>query len=348
MADSMAKVGGDGAAGESGKGGNVNVDSLVDSALSSMLAEEGAQEPAEGDKTAEASEVAEDGEQGLEEPAEDQEEASEQLGGTEDKPWTVKDMPADRYVSVKVDGKPVTVSMREMADGYIRQETFRERVREAGDAGKKAKDIADRAISWQKQQAESLAQAMSSPEELLEYFMGGDEGREAVLRQLATAYAKIVKADQADPNARTRRANEREQKRLQAERTAWEQQRQQSEQQRQQQAAVEQQRAALAPGYQQGLKEAGLLGKELTPEFKSTVNGLLGALGRPATAEDVRVAIVRAAKVLDVKPATAAKPAPARIAPKPVKQEPANTNGKRAPRPGSVDAIMAGLKTPRF
>lgn len=336
---------------------SVSVDALADGALAAMAEDlgEGAQEPAEG---AEAPEPAEDpgaAEEAQETAAEGDEWADEQdaddLGGTKEKPWSINDLPTDKFVQVKIDGKMEAVPLRELADGYIRRETFDRRVNEAGEASKRAEEIANRAIEWQRTQRENLSKAMSSPDELLEYFLG-DDTREGVLRQLATRYATLVKAEVSDPTKRHQRISAREQARLDAERKRFEAERQRDQEARQSAQQAAQRQQELAPGYQAGLKEAGLLSTGMTDEMKVTVRGLLHAVtqhtGKPYTADDLRQAIVKAAKVHGAQPAAAKKPAPAVVKPKERPAKPAPSNGKK-PRPGSVEALLAGLgKPPRF
>jgi AcrR family transcriptional regulator len=348
-----------GAGGEPGgsSGGVVSLEALVDGAFEAM-AGDGLLEGVEGIETTGA-----DGEpsEGLEAPqdgAEEPEEASEgdeaeepTTKGTKTDPFKVTDLPDDRFVQVKIDGKLETIPLRELGDGYIRDQTFRRAFNETRQATQHAEAIAQRAVEWQRETKAQIGQVMSNPDMLYDYFTANPQ-REQVLAKAATKYAQLVAQERQDPTARARRETERERARLEAERRRFDEERNSVVQERQQSEAVAARQRELAPGWVQGLKEAGLVGAQVTDELRTTVRGLLVAktqsTRKPATAEDMREAVVKAARILDVKAPPKPKPAVVQPRERVQQRQPANGNGKK-PRAGSVDAIMASLtRKPRF
>lgn len=190
--------------------------------------------------------------------------------GTQDKPYSVKDLPDDKFVQVKIDGKPATVSMKELASGYIRMETFHAAHGRANDAIEEATQMATRSLGERKALRDDLQHLFRTPDRLFKHMLNNNP-REML--ELGKQIAMQFKAWNDDPNALAQhehalqlRQVEGERQRLQQERQQWEQQ------QRSTQAAAEAQKV-WAPAYEKVMKEAGF--PKLTPDFKEDCEALL-------------------------------------------------------------------------
>src|SRR4051812_14700888 len=123
------------------KGGAIGLDGLVNDALGAMGEDTAGgmpeMHPVDAPSSEEPPELYEDG----------TEEVAQGKGSKED-PLAIQDLQADRFVKIKIDGTDEVVSLRELGNGYIREQTFRGRVHRAGEvvqeAATVAKQFADR------------------------------------------------------------------------------------------------------------------------------------------------------------------------------------------------------------
>lgn len=238
--------------------------------------------------------------------------------GSKEEPFTVKDLPADRFIELKVDGEKVVVPLSELARGYISEKTFNQRIT-------KTKQLADEAtqhLTRLKETETSLREAtrtlLSDPEELLGYFTATAE-RENVLMQVAQAFAAQVRKHREDPNARLQYERERDARRLQEERERWQAQKEAEARAAQEREAQERFEKVFRPGWNEGLKRAGFPdvsgqhGQALWEEVMVRLNQRHQS-GKAIAPDDVADFVHRAAKLLELPPKNAGKkprPAPA-------------------------------------
>lgn len=254
-------------------------------------------EPVEGD----VDEEPEDGE--------DQEEAHGR--GSREDPYTVKDLPKDKFIEVKVDGEKRVVSLDELANGYIAQSTFSARIN-------KTKALADQAEIAVKQAGEfrdrlrtEFQQFVGDPNELYNFFLATEE-REQVLEKVAQRYAALLRRFRDNPDERITWARERDRKRLQAEREHFEAQRRAEIEAKQRHEADQRAIAIFKPGWEEGLKRAGFPKptQELYHEVMLRVDQR-ARQGLPIESDHIAEFTERACKLLDLRPATSKRPAPA-------------------------------------
>lgn len=229
--------------------------------------------------------------------------------GSEGNPYTVKTLPADKFVKLKVDGEDTVVPMKELADGYIRQQTFNKRLNHADQLAEQATAIANKAVQERESLRSSFREVMGDPETLFGYML---DNHQPTLERVATEYAKLHASWLKDPHARRAFDLERKETKLR-EREEGETQRRQTEQETQRQdQEVARVRAALEPAYQDGLKAAGF--PKVTPEFQETLKALCEqrrrATGKPITPDDLKAAVIRTAKIVAAETVNERKPEP--------------------------------------
>lgn len=329
--------------------GAATVDSLVDGALGAMAEDaQEAQEGAEGAETAEDPGEGEEGqEDGLEDPGEGEEGEEDDRAtskGSKADPFTVKDLPEDRYIKVKIDGgKEEAVSMRELADGYIRFETFAKRVGTAATAIQQAEGTVRELQEKHGNVRTQVNQLLGDPKKLLDFYLGDSEN-EGIFRAAATEYAQRHAKWKANPQERAAWERDRDAGKLKKEREDFENQKRTQTEAQQRSESNARRSAELKPGWDAGLKEAGF--PNVTSDFQDHVRAILSVVGarsgKPVTADDVKAAVIKTAKLLGSEPGKP-KPKPAVIAPKAKREAPAKPGGK-PPQRGSVEAIMMGLK----
>lgn len=326
----------------SGDGGPISADSLVDSALSAMEAdgflskleatpeELAAQaEPADGD--------------GELEPAIEEESDDEPVStkGAKDDPFTEKDLPEDKYVRIKVDGVEEVVSLKEALKAGIRQSTFHRGVNEAKSAVEQAEGIARRAVEQQSTLRDNINRFLGDPDQLVEFFLADDK-REAILEKAARRYATLVAAERQDPTKRIQRLRARDSESIAARERALAERETKDRTERQQRETVATRQAELKPGWEAGIREAGF--PKVTPELQEYVRAYLVVAsqrsGKPATADDMRQAVIKAAKVTGSAPAAATPPKAPKLAAKPAKHA---RNAAGQFQKGSVDWFMSTL-----
>jgi hypothetical protein len=247
--------------------------------------------------------------------------------GSKDNPLAVKDLPTDKFVMVKVDGKEEVVDLRDAVNGYIRTQTFDRLTSKVKAAETEALEIARGAVEERQQFRDSVTAWFQDPVKVFERL---DEHFPETLQQVGVMVAQRFKHEHENPGAREQRELAKERARLARERQEVEQQRQEHERTQQQREAAARLQEALKPGYTAGIKEAGLLGAKLTPDFRETVSILVERARKAGQldADVMRQIVVRAAKLSPVETVQQRKPAPAPApAPKAVKR-PAS-NGKK-------------------
>ncbi len=291
----------------------------------------------------------EDEEEAAAEAPDEGEEAAPTIG-TKDNPFTVKDLPKHLFIELKIDGEKVKVPLDELAGGYVREQTFHRRLNQTKQLSDRAEQLAKRAGETEEKLRTELRTFLRDPEELYEYFLADDE-RERVLESVAMKYAEMRRRHREKPEERLAWQRERDQRRLQAEREAWEAQRAQAEKERAQKEANERALAIFKPGWEEGLRKAGFPKptQELYDEVMVRIQQRITATGQ-VTSEEIAGFVERAARLLELPPATAQKPK-APKAPAPKRER---VNGKRDPfadlpphkRRNSVDYFTRSL-TPR-
>lgn len=255
----------------------------------------------------------EDDEHGEQDTGEDAE--AHDPRGSKDEPFSVKDLPSDKYIELKVDGEKTVVSLSELAAGYIRESTFSQRINRTKALADEAQAHLTRAKETQTSVREALREFVTDPQQLYDYFLA-TEDREKVLEAVAQRYAGQLRRFRENPQERLAFQRERDQARLQAEREHWENQKQQEAHARQQQEQQERAFKVFKPGWEAGLKKAGFPQptKELWDEVQIRCDQRHRS-GHPVTSEDVAEFVHRAAKLLELPPRSAKKPRPAPAAP---------------------------------
>ncbi len=259
--------------------------------------------------------------------------------GTRDNPLTLKDLPKDKFIEVKIDGQKVVVDLAEAVEGaYMRPEYFHRYVNGVkGELGK-ARQIAEHAVKTQEAASQHWASVLGSPEGLLTYLFDNARGEE-VLEQVAYGFAKIRKAEMADPELRLRRIRARDERELERRRQELDSREQHERTTRENQSRVAQLQASWKPGIDAGLKAAGFpalsldrLPAEMAEEIGLRLDRIRRKKGS-VTAEDWETVIPAAAKAVGAKPATA----PARRPVPAPRQSPAPSAPARKPSNGNVD-----------
>lgn len=244
--------------------------------------------------------------------------------GTEDKPYTVNDLPADRFLKLKVDGQETTLPLREVADGYIRKQTMDVNISRAKQVMQDAERIAKGHIEERTKLRGDLDAFLGDEQRVFKHLL--DRDPDMLLRLgalIGTQYGEWTK----DPGARQRHDFERQQRQLQAERQRVEQERQTWERERTSRAAAEEARRTWEGPFKEAMREAGF--PKITPEFQDTVKALMSqAQKRGQGKVDVatfKAIVLRAAKLVNAETVDQRQP-PGQPAPAP--REPA----QRAPR----------------
>lgn len=278
-----------------------------------------APEADEPDESGEQMPVGEPDDEGEEEEqpeaeAEGAEEDEHDSRGSKDDPFTVKDLPKDRYIEIKVDGEKAVVSFDELASGYIREQTFTKRVNKTKLLADEAEAMIGRARATQQQVRDELRSFLYDPEQLYDFFLASED-REQIFETAARKYAELRRLHREQPETRLAFQRRRDQERLQAEREHWEAQKRAEIQERTQKEQTERARAIFQPGWEQGLKKAGFpeATQALWDEVILRCNQKHGR-GEPVTTDDVADFVVRAAKVLELPPRGGKKrPVPAPV-----------------------------------
>lgn len=236
--------------------------------------------------------------------------------GSRDNPLTVKDLPQDKFIKVKVDGKEEIVDLRDAVSGYIRTQAFDRMTSKVNANLEEALTITRQAVEERATFRQNFLSFCQDPKRLHAHLA---EHFPETVREMAHLEAQRFAEEKANPGVVEQRRLAAERRRLEAERAAWEEQQQSEHRTRAEREATARLQAAIAPGYNAGIKEAGLVGVKLTPEFVDTVKALAAPLQKRGDldADSMRAIVLRAAKLVpqasvkDRRP-VAAPPAPAR------------------------------------
>jgi hypothetical protein len=132
------------------------------------------------------------------------------------------------------------------------------------------------------------------------------------LRDVSTSYAKLHAQWTKDPASKRQWELERREAKLRDQETRDGQRRQSEESERRASAETARLRAQLEPAYQEGLKLAGF--PKVTPEFRETFKIICEQRRRVTNAaltpDDVKSAVVRAAKLVKTETVNERKPSP--------------------------------------
>lgn len=241
--------------------------------------------------------------------------------GSRDKPFSIKDLPRDKFIELKVDGEKTVVSLEDLAQGYVREQTFSRRINKTRQLADEAQAAVQRAQEVPKRVAQEFQTWVRDPEQILTFFLATEE-REMVLETAARQYAMMRKRFRENPQERLAFERSRDKERLQMERDSFEKQRRDAEEAKSQTAARAQAEAIFKPGWEAGLRKAGFPTptKDLYTEVALRCQQRVRS-GEDLTSQDVETFVLRACRLLELPPATAKKPAPV-PAPKPNGQKP--------------------------
>jgi hypothetical protein len=229
--------------------------------------------------------------------------------GTEDKPYGVNDLPSDRFVKLKIDGQETTLPMRELADGYIRKQTFDVNLSKAKQTIQDAERIARGHLEERNKLRGDLDAFLGDENRVFKVIMDRDPDMALRLGALiGTQYGEWTK----DPGARQRYDFERQQRQIQAERKRVEEERRAWETQRTQREASENARRTWEGPFKEAMKEAGF--PKMTPEFQDTVKALMAQAnkrgGGKVDVATFKAIILRAAKLTAAETVDQRQPAP--------------------------------------
>jgi hypothetical protein len=361
--------------GQHTKSPSSKTDALIDSALDFLSTEKpsndnaqverepGKKKPAEPRRPDEnepdgdaEQEVPGEDDAGAEDPEDrgDGEEADESEHGTKgskEDPYAVKDLPKDKFISLKVDGEKTVVSLAELADGYIRERTFSTRINKTKQMADQAQELAQKAVEYPKRLREEFQSFVTDPDQIYEFFLGSEE-REQTFARAAERYAHLLRRFRERPEERLAFQRQRDQERLAKERETWEAQKREEQTARQRAEANERALKIFKPGWDEGLRRAGFPQptKELYDEVMIRCNQLV-ARGGTVEPDDVAKFVERAAKLLELPKAGDKKPkAPPPAAPKERRQARDQKWGEvpRKERAKSVDYWISGLSARDF
>lgn len=203
--------------------------------------------------------------------------------GTREKPLTIKDLPDDVYVQVKVDGKQDTVSLKEYAQGIIRMESFHGAYNKANQAYQDATEIAQKSLEERQKIRDGVKGLFKTPKQMFDYYMEHYPD-EAV--ELGRMIALQFKEWNETPGAReTHKAMIRE-RQLAAERERFQRERENWERGQHESRAKAEAAERFRPAHNEAMKEAGF--PKITEKFKRTMHALLNIeqnSGQPLTPE---------------------------------------------------------------
>lgn len=258
--------------------------------------------------------------------------------GTRENPLTIKDLPKDKFLEVKIDGQKVVVDLAEAVEGaYMRPEYFHRYVNGVKTELGKARQVAERAVRGQEAASQHWASILGSPEGLLGYLFDNPQG-EDVLEQVAIGFAKIRRAEQDNPELRLRRIRARDERELARRRQELDSREHAERTTRENQTRIAQLQESWRPGIEAGLRAAGFPAglREWPPELREEVDLQLSRLRRrkgTIAADDWATVIPAAAKAVGAKPVSAPERRPV-PAPRPAARSEAP---QRRPANGNVD-----------
>lgn len=226
--------------------------------------------------------------------------AQEHTRGSKEDPFTVKDLPKDKFIELKVDGERTTVSLSELADGYIRQNTFSARINKTKALADEAQSMVQRAQHQQQRLQSEFRDWVGDEKQIYEFFMGSEE-RERVFARAAERYALLLRHFREQPEEQLRWQRARDQQRLQKEREHWQAEQRAELEAKQKKEASERAMRILKPGWEEGLRRAGFPKptRELYDEVMLRCN-MRVQQGGQVTSDDVATFVERAAKLLEL------------------------------------------------
>jgi hypothetical protein len=247
--------------------------------------------------------------------------------GSKDEPFTVKDLPKDKFIELKVDGERVVVSLEEMGAGYIREKTFTRWANKTKMLANEAQQMVQKARDTQERVRTELRDLLGDADALYDYFLSS-ESREGVFEAAARKYAELRMRHRQNPQERLAWLRQRDQERLNYERELFESQRRQEHEERQRKEHQERMRAVFQPGWEAGLRKAGFpkADQRLFDEVMVRWNQK-AQRGEVITSDDVTEWVTLAARLLELPKQNGQKrPAPAPSSPRP--EAPRRTSGK--------------------
>ncbi len=253
--------------------------------------------------------------------------------GTRDNPLTIKDLPEDRFVKVKVDGEEQTVDLRDAVNGYIRRQTFDKGISKANAAVQEATAMATKAVEERTMLRQNFDGFISDAERMFPFYL---DNHPETLEAMAIKYAQLRQAENQDPRLKMQREFAAKQRKLEEETARTRKEREEWESQRTRTQQAEAARKAFEPAYQEGLRAAGFpkVTKELQDEIRVRLDYARRRDGK-LSPDTVKGAVIAAAKFLGA-PAVPAAAKPAPVA-KPTAKPAKPTNGRKdwasVPRP---------------
>ncbi len=239
--------------------------------------------------------------------------------GSEADPFTIQDLPDNKFIELKVDGQKEKVSLKELASGYIRESTFNQRINKTKALADEAGALAEKAKGVQDHFRTEFTKWVNDSKSIYNFFMGHSD-RERVFHEAAQMYAQQIRRFRENPIERVTWEKQREMDRLQNERDAFEQQKRAELERRQREDNERQATAIFNPGWAAGLKKAGFPTptRELWDEVMVRCSQKIRS-GQSVSSEDVETYTYRACKLLELQPANAqaARPKPAPVSSKP-------------------------------
>jgi hypothetical protein len=257
-----------------------------------------------------------DDEEEVETSSEEQEEEEAPLlppgKGTRENPLTLKDLPKDKFIKVKIDGVTSCVNLVEALEGtYMRPEYFHRQSHFVKKELEKGQQIATQAVQRLEALQGDFDAWIRDPEMVLSSFLDNEEFEQSLYKVL-NGYLEILKVEKADPEKGLRRRRARDQKRIDARQRELDERDQRDQRTRTERAKQEQLQAAWKPGKDAGMEAAGF--PELTPQLQDEIELRLTRRLRKngqLTAKDWEEVIPEAAKSIDAKPITARERRPA-------------------------------------
>ncbi|HYC48035.1 MAG TPA: hypothetical protein VED01_21390 [Burkholderiales bacterium] len=250
--------------------------------------------------------------------------------GSREQPLTIKDLPKDKFIEVKVDGQKMVVDLAEALDGtFMRPAYLHKALNTAKLELGKAKEIASNAVQSQERFQQDWSRLLGSPEALLGYFLDSADS-EAVFEQVAMGYFKIRKAERDNPELHLRRVRARDQREIDRRRKELDAREETDRTTRANQQRIQQIQERWKPGIEAGMRAAGF--PEMTDELREEVEIRLARVKRKngtVTAEDWEAAIPAAAKAIGAKPANARERRPAPPPPPATPPTRPRSNGKK-------------------
>ena len=356
-------------ANDNGVGGRRSTtDVLVDSVLDALAPGDIPTPPADkakpGRKEPEGEEPEEEGEEGEDEaagevdegeaehePEREDDDQEAHARGSKEEPFSVKDLPEDRFIELKIDGEKQTVSLAELAKGYIREATFNQRINRTQALTAQAQQALEKARETQERVRHEFVSFVQDPDQIYEFFLASDD-REQVLEQVAMKYASLLKRFREAPHERLAFQRQRDQERLRAEREHWEAEKRAEAEARARAESHQRAVSVFKPGWEAGLRKAGFpepvpeLYEEVLVRCRQRIQS-----GQTVTSEDIADFVVRAAKTLELPPAGAKRPKPVALPAAPREKKRKKTQWDEMPahkRAASPDYFLRNLRPRDF